>query len=274
MTDIPGLDVAGTVVAVGAGVRRWRAGDAVCALVAGGGYAEYCTVPEPQSLPVPAGLDFVQAAALPETFFTVWSNVFQDAGLAAGERILVHGGASGIGTAAIQLAAAFGAEVYAAAGSVDKCDACRRLGAILAVNRHEHDFAEAVLDATGGEGVDVILDVAGAEVLERNVRLLRLGGRLVFLSFLSGSRAVLDLLPILRKHLVLTGSALRPRTVAEKGAIADDLEAQVWPLLASGRIAPVVDSTFPLERAAEAHARLESGAHIGKIVLTVAKPTA
>ncbi len=268
-SDIPGLEVAGEVVALGPGVDALAPGAEVCALVAGGGYAEYCVAPAAQCLPFPKGYDAIRAAALPETFFTVWTNVFQRAGLEAGERFLVHGGSSGIGTTAIQIAAARGARVFATAGTAEKCAACLRLGAERAINYRSEDFVAAVKEATGGEGVDVILDMVGGDYVARDIKALRTGGRLVFIAFLGGSRVEIDLLPVMLKRLTITGSTLRPRGVEEKGAIAAELAAEVWPLLDAGRIAPVIDSTFPLAEAAEAHRRMESGAHIGKIVLTV-----
>jgi putative PIG3 family NAD(P)H quinone oxidoreductase len=269
VTDIPGLEAAGTVAAVGAGVKRWRPGDEVCALVAGGGYAEYLVAPAPQVLPVPAGLSFVQAAALPETTFTVWTNLFEKAALATGERVLIHGGSGGIGTTAIQLAHAFGAEVFTTAGSDEKCAACRELGADVAINHKTQNFGAVVTQATDGQGVDVILDMVGGGYVQRGIDILRPGGRLILISFLLGSKATLDLTQVLRNRLTLFGSTLRARPVAEKGAIASSVEQSVWPLLAAGRIAPVIDSTFPLDQAARAHAHMEAGNHFGKIVLTV-----
>ncbi|MFQ5786059.1 MAG: NAD(P)H-quinone oxidoreductase [Alphaproteobacteria bacterium] len=268
-SDIPGLEIAGTVAALGPGVQGWQPDDRVCALVAGGGYAEYCAAPAPQCLPVPQGFDMVRAAALPETFFTVWTNVFQRARLEGGERFLVHGGSSGIGTTAIQIAAARGARVFATAGSAEKCAACERLGAERAINYREEDFVEVVKQATGGAGVDVILDMVGGDYIARDIKALRPDGRLVFISFLGGSRVEIDFLPLMLKRITVSGSTLRPRSIEFKGVIADELRAEVWPLLDAGRIAPVIDSTFPLADAAEAHRRLEAGAHIGKIVLTV-----
>ncbi|MEZ5668601.1 MAG: NAD(P)H-quinone oxidoreductase [Alphaproteobacteria bacterium] len=268
-SELPGLEVAGTVVALGAGDCGGLAvGDAVCALVAGGGYADYCAAPAPQCLPVPAGLDMVAAAAVPETFFTVWTNVFQRGRLQPGETLLVHGGSSGIGTTAIQLGVALGATVVATAGSAEKCAACERLGA-RAVNYRAADFVEAVRALTGGDGVDVILDMVGGDYTARNIDLLRQDGRLVQIAFLQGSKVTIDLNPIMRRRLTLTGSTLRPRSVAEKGAIAAELHGKVWPLLAAGTVRPVIEATFPLAQAAEAHKLMESGAHIGKIVLTV-----
>jgi putative PIG3 family NAD(P)H quinone oxidoreductase len=268
-SDIPGLEVAGVVEQAGAEVREWRPGDAVCALVAGGGYAEYCTAPAVQCLRVPRGMDFVHAAGIPETFFTVWTNAFERGRLSRGESILIHGGSSGIGTTAIQLARAFGARVFTTAGSVEKCAACEQLGAELAINYREKDFVAAVQAATGGAGVDVVLDMVGADYLSRNISALATEGRLVIIGLQSGSRAQIDAWPILRRRLTVTGSTLRPRTVDEKGAIAARLREHVWPLLEAGRVKVLVHATFPLAGAAEAHRVMESGAHIGKLVLQV-----
>lgn len=265
-SDIPGLEVAGTIVSKGAGVTRWHDGDRVCALAAGGGYAEYCAVPAPQCLPIPGGMDAAAAAAIPETFFTVWTNLFERAGLRAGERVLVHGGTSGIGTTAIQLARAFAATVFATAGSDDKCAACERLGA-AAINYRTTDFVAAVRDLSRGRGVDVILDIVGGEYLPRNLECLTLNGRLVQIGLLGGARAQVNLAAVLQKRLTITGSTLRARTVEEKGAIARQLEQHVWPLLASGAVAPIVHATLPLRKAAEAHRLLDAGQVIGKIVL-------
>jgi len=258
-SDIPGLEVAGTIPDEG--------DRSVCALVAGGGYAEYCVAPAPQCLPIPAGLDVIHAAAIPETFFTVWTNVFQRGRLAAGEHILIHGGTSGIGTTAIQLARAFGATVYATAGSDEKCDACKALGTALAINYREQDFVEAIREATSGRGVDVILDIVGGDYLPRNLECLAQDGRLVQIGLIGGATAQIDLRRILQGRLTLTGSTLRPRSVAEKGALARELEANVWPLLEAGTVKPVLAETLPLEQAAEAHRLLEAGEVIGKIVL-------
>ncbi|MFQ5984853.1 MAG: NAD(P)H-quinone oxidoreductase [Alphaproteobacteria bacterium] len=276
-SDIPGLEIAGTVVALGEGVEGLALGDEVCALVSGGGYATYCTAPASQVLPVPKGLGMVEAAALPETFFTVWTNVFRRAGLKGGERFLVHGGSSGIGTTAIQLASAKGARVFATAGHrrqgrrlrAAKCAACEKLGAERAINDREEDFVEVVKELTGGDGVDVILDMVGGDYLSRNLEALAIEGRLVYIAFLGGSEVTLDFLPMMLKRLTITGSTLRPQSVERKAAIAADLEAEVWPMLETGRVAPVIDSTFPLAEAAAAHHRMEEGAHIGKIVLTL-----
>jgi putative PIG3 family NAD(P)H quinone oxidoreductase len=269
-SDLPGLEVAGTIERTGGDAGVWRAGDRVCALVAGGGYAEYCVAPAPQCLPIPAGLDAASAAAIPETFFTVWTNVFERGGLRSGESALFHGGSSGIGTTAIQLAAARGARVFATAGTADKCRACERLGAARAINYREEDFVEAVTSVTAGRGVDLILDIIGGDYLDRNLRALAVDGRLVQIGLMGGDRATIDLRRILGRRLTLTGSTLRPRSVAEKGAIAAALRREVWPLLESGRVTPIVYRTFPLREAAEAHRLMESSGHIGKIVLTAA----
>jgi len=268
-TDIPGLELAGEVVALGPGATRWKVGDTLTALVVGGGYAEYCAVPEPQALPIPAGLSMAEAAAMPETFFTVWHNVFERGALKAGETILVHGGSSGIGTVAIMLAKAFGARVFATAGSPEKCAACRRLGADLAINYRNEDFVAAAKAATADKGVDVILDMVGGDYIERNYDVAAVEGRILQIAFLRGHSAKVDFRPMLAKRLHHTGSGLRPRSVADKGRMARAIEDKVWPLVAAGRVRPVIDSTFPLAQAAAAHARLESGQHIGKIVLTL-----
>jgi NADPH2:quinone reductase len=269
-SPILGLECAGEVVAVGAAVRRWKPGDRVTALTNGGAYAEYCAAPEAQALPWPAGYDAVQAAALPETYFTVWANLFGHGRLAAGETVLVHGGTSGIGVTAIQLAKAFGATVIATAGSAEKVAACLELGADAGVNYRSEDFVEAVKAATGGKGVDIVLDMVGAPYFARNIRCLKLDGRLVMIAFLDGHVVEsVDLRPIMVKRLTVTGSTMRPRTTAEKGALADALQAKVWPLLAEGRCAPRIFRTFPLAEAAAAHRLMESSAHIGKIMLTV-----
>ena len=274
-SPIAGLEVAGEVVAVGAEVRRYKPGDRVCALANGGGYAEYCAAPEAQTLPWPAGFDAVRAAALPETYFTVWANLFGHGRLKAGETVLIHGGTSGIGVTAIQLAKAFGARVLATAGSAEKCDACRKLGADAAINYKAEDFVEAVKQQTGGNGVDVLLDMVGGAYFQRNLRCMAKDGRLVIIAFLQGHEAEkVDLRPIMLKRLIVTGSTMRPRTTAEKGALAADLEAKVWPLLARGECGPVIHKTFPLREAATAHALMESSTHLGKIMLTVAEPTA
>jgi putative PIG3 family NAD(P)H quinone oxidoreductase len=269
-TDILGLELAGEVVAKGSGdAGPWRIGDRLCALVAGGGYAEYCAVPAPQALPIPKGLSLVEAAGLPETFFTVWTNVFQRGRLAPGETFLVHGGTSGIGTTAIQLAHAFGARVIATAGGAGKAAACRSLGADRAIDYKAEDFVAAVKDFTGGRGADVILDMVGGDYVQRNLKCLALEGRLVQIAFLKGSKTELDLMHLMLKRQTLTGSTLRPRSVAEKGAIAAELRDRVWPWIEAGRVKPVIHKTFPLAEAADAHRLLEAGTHIGKIVLTV-----
>lgn len=264
-SDIPGLEVSGTVVQA---VGRFQEGDSVCALVAGGGYAEFCVVPIQQVLPAPSGLSLTEAAAIPETFFTVWANLFDRGRLAPGEQALIHGGASGIGTTAIQLASAFGARVFSTAGSDEKCDAIQELGASRAINYHREDFAD-VIRAETRDGVDVILDIVGADYLQRNLESLRLNGRLVQIGLLSGAKVQLNLSTIMQKRLTVTGSTLRVRTPAEKGLIAEALEANVWPLLEAGRVRPVVSATFPLARAADAHRALEAARIVGKIVLEV-----
>ncbi|HKM60968.1 MAG TPA: NAD(P)H-quinone oxidoreductase [Acidisphaera sp.] len=269
-SPILGLEVAGHVAMLGEGVAGWREGDAVCALTNGGGYAEYAAAPASQCLPWPRGFDAVRAAALPENYFTVWANLFGHGRLAAGETALIHGGTSGIGVTAIQLATAFGATVYATAGSDDKCEACRRFGAADAINYKTNDFADEVKRLTERRGVDVILDMVGAPYAVRNIRSLAQDGRLVMIAFLMGSVVEnFDLMPIMRKRLTVTGSTMRPRTAAEKGAIANELRAKVWPLLDQGRCAPVIHATFPLAEAVEAHRLMESSTHIGKIMLTV-----
>jgi putative PIG3 family NAD(P)H quinone oxidoreductase len=268
-SDLPGLEVAGEVAALGEGAARWRVGDQICALTPGGGYAEYVRVHASHALPLPAGFTYTEAAALPETFFTVWHNVFERGGLKEGESFLVHGGSSGIGTTAIQLASAFGATVIATAGSKDKCDACLRLGADRAVNYREEDFVAAAKDATGGKGVNVILDMVGGDYVSRNYDAAAVEGRIVQIATQGGTTANVDISRLMVKRLVHTGSTLRPRTVEFKGAVAAALEAQVWPLLAARRIAPVMDMIFPLKEAWRAHERMEEGEHIGKIVLDV-----
>jgi putative PIG3 family NAD(P)H quinone oxidoreductase len=269
-SDLPGLEVSGTIMRLGLEVAHWTMGDRVTALVAGGGYAEYCAAPAPQCLPVPSSLSLVEAAALPETFFTVWTNVFERGRLAAGESILIHGGASGIGTTAIQLARARGARVFATAGSPEKCAACERLGAERAIDYRREDFVAVIRNVTNGRGVDVVLDMVGRDYLARNLESLSLEGRLVQIAFLHGARVEVDLWAVLRKRLTITGSTLRPRSVAEKGAIAAALLDNVWPLVERGQVRPVIHAIFPLDRAADAHRLLESGSHIGKIVLKCA----
>lgn len=268
-SDIPGLEVAGTIVDVGADAGAWRSGDRVCALVAGGGYAEYCVAPAPQCLPIPEGMDVVHAAAIPETFFTVWTNLFDRGRLRAGESVLIHGGSSGIGTTAIQLARARGARVFVTAGSAAKCAACERLGAERAFNYRETDFVAATREANGGRGVDVVLDMVGGDYLPRNLDVLAMDGRLVQIAVLGGVKATLNLITMMQRRLTLTGSTLRARPVAEKGTIAAQLRAEVWPLLEAGTVRPVIHETFPLQRAADAHRVMESGVHIGKLVLVV-----
>jgi NADPH2:quinone reductase len=268
-SPLPGLEVAGEIVATGGSVTRWRPGNKVCALVNGGGYAEYCLAEEPIALPIPAGLDMVKAAAVPETFFTVWNNVFERGRLAAGEWLLVHGGTSGIGTTAIQLAKAFGAKVIATAGSADKCKACLDLGADHAVNYKTDDFVAAVKTATGGKGVDVTLDMVGGDYTERNIIAAAEDGRIVQIATLGGAEVKINIARLMMKRVTLTGSTLRPRTREVKAGFARALEEKVWPLLAAGKVKVVIDSTFPLAKAADAHRRLETSAHIGKVVLVV-----
>jgi NADPH2:quinone reductase len=270
--ETPGLEIAGEVVAVGSGVRRYRPGDRVCALVAGGGYAEYCAVAEANALPIPGDLSMVEAAGLPETFFTVWTNVFTRGRLQDGEILLVHGGSSGIGTTAIMMAKVWGARVFTTAGSAEKCRACEDLGAERAINYREEDFVEAVLAATDRHGADVVLDMVGGEYVARNFKAAARDGRIVNIAFLQGSKVEINLLPLMLKRLTLTGSTLRPRSVEEKAEIARALEEHIWPHIAAGRIRPVIHQTFPLREAAAAHALMESGAHIGKIILEVAQP--
>ena len=268
-SDLPGLEVAGTIVAIGEGVTEWKVGDRVCALTAGGGYAEYCIAPASNGLPIPKGLDFVQAASLPETYFTVWSNVFDRGGLKPGETFLVQGGSSGIGVAAIQIVRAMGHRVFATAGSAEKCAACEKLGAERAINYKTEDFVEVVKSLTGGKGVDVVLDMVAGDYVPRELKALADDGRLVLIATLGGSKATIDLMEVMRRRLHLTGSTLRPRSVEFKADIARKLREKVWPLLESGKIKPVIHATFPLNEAARAHEMMEAGAHIGKIVLTV-----
>ncbi len=266
-SDVPGLEVSGVVEELGDGVTRLRRGDRVCALVPGGGYATLCVAPEVQCLPVPPALGLREAAAVPETFFTVWNNVFERGRLQPGETLLVHGGTSGIGTTAIQLAAATGARVIVTAGSDDKCAACLQLGASRAINYRTSDFVAEVLAATGGAGVDVVLDIIGAPYLQQNLSVLALEGRLVQVGLMGGASATLDMGQLVRRRLTLTGSTLRPRSVEEKGRIASALRRHVWPLLENGTVKPVVFAEFPLDQAADAHRLMESNRHIGKIVL-------
>ncbi len=268
-SDLPGLEVAGAIVDGDLTGSGFRIGDMVCALVQGGGYAEYCAAPLGQCLPVPGGMSALEAASLPETFFTVWSNVFDRARLSGSETLLVQGGTSGIGVAAIQIAAALGHRVFATAGSDEKCRACETLGAERGINYRNQDFVEVTKAATAGTGVDVILDMVGGDYVAREITCLADDGRLVMIALLGGSRATVDLGQILRRRLTLTGSTLRPRPVAFKAAIANQLRQRVWPLLEAGKIKPVIYRTFPLEQAAQAHALMESSAHVGKIMLSI-----
>jgi putative PIG3 family NAD(P)H quinone oxidoreductase len=267
-SDIPGLEIAGRVAAIGLGVPNVAIGDEVCALVAGGGYATYCVAPAPQCLPVPNGLNCIEAAGIPETFFTVWTNVFERARFQAGESILIHGGSSGIGTTAIQLARAFGAkQIFATAGSIEKCRACEALGATRGINYKVTDFLPVVKEMTGGGGVDVILDMIGGDYMQKNLSALAMEGRLVNVAYLRGAKIDVNFAPVMLKRLTITGSTLRPRTVEQKGAIAAALRKQVWPLFESKKVKPVIYRTFPLAEAAAAHRLMESSEHIGKIVL-------
>ena len=271
-TDIPGLEIAGTVAALGDGVTGLKIGDPVCALVVGGGYAEYCPAPAAQCLPIPKGLSPVEGGALPETFFTVWTNLYDRGRLQPGETLLIHGGSSGIGTTAIQVAAAFGAKVITTAGSAEKCEACVKLGAAKAINYREQDFVEAVKEFTGGKGADVIVDMVGGDYIEKNLRALAVEGRLVSIGFQKGAKAEINFMPMMLKRQTITGSTLRIQSVESKGRIARSLREKVWPLIEQGRIRPIVHATFPLAQAADAHRLMESSAHIGKIVLTVQGP--
>jgi NADPH2:quinone reductase len=268
-TDIPGLEIAGEIVALGPNVQRWKPGDKVMGLVVGGGYAQFCPVHEGHALPIPQNMSLIEAAAIPETIFTVWHNVFERGALKAGETLLVHGGSSGIGTAAIQLAKANGARVITTAGTPDKCQACRALGADIAVNYKEEDFVAATKAATQGRGADVILDMVGGDYIERNYEAAAVEGRVVQIAFQGSPKATVDFRRIMLKRLIHTGSTLRARSIADKGAIARAVEQHVLPLIAAGRVKPIIDSSFALEQAALAHARMESSAHIGKIVLTL-----
>ena len=268
-SDLPGLEVAGTVCAVGAGVSRWTVGDAVCALTNGGGYAEYVAVDAGAVLPVPAGLTMTQAAALPENYFTVWHNVFERGGLADGETILVHGGSSGIGTTAIQLARQFGATVFATAGTDEKCARCEALGAHKAINYKTEDFVGIVKEMTDGRGADVILDMVGGDYVERNYSVAAMDGRIVQIAFLGGARVSVDFTKLMVKRLTHTGSTLRPRSAGFKARLAGALEAKVWPLVEQGKVAPVMDMIFPLHEAWRAHERMETSEHVGKIMLDV-----
>jgi len=269
-SDIPGLEIAGDIVAVGRGVKRFKTGDQVVALLAGGGYAEYAVVDETNALPLPSGYGYIEAAAIPETFFTVWHNVFERGALKKGETLLIHGGSSGIGTTAIQLAKAFGATVIATAGSKEKCDACLKLGADRAVNYRDEDFVEVVKEETKGKGVDVILDMVGGDYVDRNYKAAAEDGRIVQIAFLNGAKATANFALLMTKRLTHTGSTLRPRPVDFKAGIARELETKVWPLLAQRRVAPVMDMIFSLKDAWRAHERMEEGRHIGKIVLDIA----
>ena len=268
-SDLLGLEVSGTVAEISKDVNRVAVGSEVCALLAGGGYAEYCTAPASSCLPVPDGMGIVEAAALPETFFTVWTNLFMRGKLSSADKCLIHGGASGIGTTAIQLARAFGAEVCVTAGSIDKCQACIELGAHHAINYREADFVEQVLEWTDGKGVDLILDIISGDYVAKNIKCLAVDGRMVIIATQGGLKAQINVLPIMTKRLTITGSTLRPRTVEQKAEIADELRAQAWPLLNAGKIKPIIDSSFCMDDVRDAHARLESGAHIGKILLTM-----
>jgi len=268
-SDLPGLEIAGEVVACGEGVTQWKAGDQICALTHGGGYAEYCAVPAVQALPVPKGLSEIEAASLPETFFTVWNNVYDRAKLAPGESLLVQGGSSGIGVTAIQMAVATGNRVLVTAGSDEKCAACVALGADKAINYRTQDFVAEVKAATGGKGVNVILDMVGGDYVPRELKCLADEGRLVFIAFQRGMKTELDLNELMRRRLTLTGSTLRPRTVEYKGYIAQNLGDRFWPLIEAGKIKPQIFKTFPLAQAAEAHRLMESSQHVGKIILTV-----
>ena len=268
-TEIPGLEIAGDVVEVGPGVTRWNRGDKVMSLVAGGGYAQYCIAQDAQAMAVPPSFSIEEAGATPETLMTVWHNVFERGKLAAGETLLVHGGSSGIGTTAIQLGKAFGARVIVTAGTAEKCNACRKLGADLAINYNTEDFVALSKHATQGRGVELILDMVGGDYIARNYEAAAVEGRIVQIAFLASSRVTLDLMRLMLKRLTHTGSTLRARAVADKAAIARAVEKNVLPLLASGRVKPLIDSTFPLKQASVAHARMESGKHIGKIVLTL-----
>ena len=268
-SDIPGLEVAGTVAAIGAGVTKYKVGDQLCALVSGGGYAEYCVAPEAQCLDIPDGFDMVKAAAIPETYFTVWTNVFDRGRLKGGETFLVHGGASGIGTTAIQLAKAFGARVFATASTDEKCREIEALGAERGINYKSEDYVEVVKELTDGRGVDLILDMVGGDYIQRNITALAVEGRLVYIAFLGGAKAEVNFAPVMMKRLTITGSTLRPQSVQAKSDIGRSLENKVWPLLSAGTVAPVIDSVFPLTDASKAHFRIDDSSHIGKIVLKV-----
>jgi NADPH2:quinone reductase len=268
-TDIPGLEIAGEVAALGPDVKRWKVGDKVCALVVGGGYAQYCLAYENHALPVPPALSMTEAAAIPETFFTCWQNMFMRADVKSGDWVLVHGGTSGIGTTAIMLAKAFGAKVVTTAGSAEKCAAAKKLGADVAVNYKTEDFVAATKDATGGKGANLIVDIVGGDYVDKNYDAAADNGHIAQVSFLGSPKVTANFGNLMRKRIHHTGSTLRPRTVEEKAAIARGIEERVWPLVAAGKIKPVIDSTFPLAKATEAHARMETSQHIGKIVLVV-----
>jgi len=267
--DTPGLEVAGTVVALGDNTNQWKIGDRVCALVGGGGYAEYCVAHESHALPIPHGFNAIEAAGLPETFFTVWTNVFERGALKGGESLLIHGGSSGIGTTAIQLAHIFGSRVFVTAGSPEKCAACLELGAEAAINYKTQDFVAEVKALTEKRGVDVILDMVGGDYIPRNIEAAARDGRIVSIAFLNGSTAEVNFMPVMLKRLTLTGSTLRPRSIAEKASIAAALKEKVWPLMDAGRVKPLIDATFPLAEADKAHALMEKSSHIGKIILTI-----
>ena len=271
-SDILGLEVSGTVAALGSGVSEWTVGQRVCALVTGGGYAEYCLVPAPQCLPIPNGVELVDAAALPETCFTVWTNVFERGRLSEAETFLIHGGSSGIGTTAIQLARLFGARVFATAGSADKCAACERLGAERAINYRTEDFVAVLKDATGGRGVDVILDMVGGAYLQRNLDSLAVEGRLVLIALMGGAKAEVNLATLMSRRVILTGSTLRSRSIEQKAAIAAAVRGRVWPHIASRRFQPVIHAKYPLGEAAEAHRVMEASTHIGKLLLVTSDP--
>jgi len=268
-SDIPGLEVSGTIDEVGSEVRDLQVGEQVCALISGGGYAEYCAAPAPQCLPIPRGVDLIHAAAIPETTFTVWTNMVERGRLSRGETVLIHGGSSGIGTTAIQIAKALGARVLTTAGSAEKCSACEALGADRAINYRETDFVTAVREATGGAGVDVVLDMVGGDYLQRNLESLAMEGRLVQIGQLGGPKAQINMIPVLQRRLTITGSTLRARTVAQKAVLAKAVYENVWPLFESGKLRVLVHETFPLRDAARAHRVMESSAHIGKLVLVV-----
>jgi putative PIG3 family NAD(P)H quinone oxidoreductase len=267
-SPVPGLEISGTIVEAAPDVSGWKVGDQVCALVSGGGYAEYCVAPAPQCLPAPKGLSLLEAGGLPETYFTVWTNVFQRGRLVSGETFLVHGGSSGIGTTAIQLAHAFGARIFTTVGNAEKAKVCRELGAECAINYRDEDFVAVVGELTDSKGVDLILDMVGGSYIERNIAALAVEGRLVQIAFQQPSKVEIDLLPMMLKRLTITGSTLRPRTVEQKAEIAAELREKVWPLIEAGKVKPLIHKTFPLAEAAAAHALMETSTHIGKILLT------